>query len=142
MKKPPSALFVIDIEKERIAVEEGRKARIPIFALVDSNCDPDLVDHVIPGNDDAIRAIRLYLSHAADAVLEARSVLPEVIGGDADDYVEVSETVGTVNVTKDDSADMPDSLVVSEEIVELASDLNEEKAQVKENGKGSDAQTQ
>ena len=52
MKKPPSALFVIDIEKERIAVEEGRKARIPIFALVDSNCDPDLVDHVIPGTNE------------------------------------------------------------------------------------------
>ena len=70
MKKPPSALFVIDIEKERIAVEEGRKARIPIFALVDSNCDPDLVDHVIPGNDDAIRSIRLVTARMATAVIE------------------------------------------------------------------------
>jgi len=70
MKKPPSALFVIDIEKERIAVEEGRKARIPIFALVDSNCDPDLVDHVIPGNDDAIRSIRLVTARMANAVIE------------------------------------------------------------------------
>ena len=70
MKKPPSALFVIDIEKERIAVEEGRKARIPIFALVDTNCDPDLVDHIIPGNDDAIRSIRLVTTRMADAVIE------------------------------------------------------------------------
>lgn len=70
MKKPPSALFVIDIEHERIAVEEGRKARIPIFALVDSNCDPDLVDHVIPGNDDAIRSIRLVTARMANAVIE------------------------------------------------------------------------
>ena len=70
MKKPPTALFVIDIEKERIAVEEGRKARIPIFALVDSNCDPDLVDHVIPGNDDAIRSIRLVTARMANAVIE------------------------------------------------------------------------
>ena len=69
MKKPPSALFVIDIDKERIAVEEGRAARIPIFALVDTNCDPDLVDHVIPGNDDAIRSIRLVTARMADAVL-------------------------------------------------------------------------
>ncbi len=70
MKKPPSALFVIDIEKERIAVEEGRKARIPIFALVDSNCDPDLVDYVVPGNDDAIRSIRLVTARMANAVIE------------------------------------------------------------------------
>ena len=69
MKRPPSALFVIDIEKERIAVEEGRAARIPIFALVDTNCDPDLVDHVIPGNDDAIRSIRLVTARMADAVI-------------------------------------------------------------------------
>ena len=69
MKKPPSALFVIDIDKERIAVEEGRAARIPIFALVDTNCDPDLVDHIIPGNDDAIRSIRLVTARMADAVI-------------------------------------------------------------------------
>ncbi|MCY4624753.1 MAG: 30S ribosomal protein S2 [Chloroflexi bacterium] len=69
MKKPPSALFVIDIDKERIAVEEGRAARIPIFALVDTNCDPDLVDYIIPGNDDAIRSIRLVTARMADAVI-------------------------------------------------------------------------
>ena len=69
MKKPPSALFVIDIDKEKIAVEEGRAARIPIYALVDTNCDPDLVDHIIPGNDDAIRSIRLVTARMADAVI-------------------------------------------------------------------------
>ncbi|MDE2803308.1 MAG: 30S ribosomal protein S2 [Chloroflexota bacterium] len=89
MKRPPSALFVIDIEKERIAVEEGRAARIPIFALVDTNCDPDLVDHVIPGNDDAIRSIRLVTARMADAVLagmqqrEALLMEQEAIESDA-----------------------------------------------------------
>ena len=73
MKKPPSALFVIDIDKERIAVAEGRSARIPIYALVDTNCDPDLVDHIIPGNDDAIRSIRLVTARMADAVIAAAS---------------------------------------------------------------------
>ena len=89
MKRPPSALFVIHIEKERIAVEEGRAARIPIFALVDTNCDPDLVDHVIPGNDDAIRSIRLVTARMADAVLagmqqrEALLMEQEAIESDA-----------------------------------------------------------
>ena len=89
MKRPPSALFVIDIEKERIAVEEGRAARIPIFALVDTNCDPDLVDHIIPGNDDAIRSIRLVTARMADAVLaglqqrEALLMEQEAIESDA-----------------------------------------------------------
>ena len=83
MKKTPSALFVIDIEHERIAVEEGRKARIPIFALVDSNCDPDLVDYVIPGNDDAIRSIRLVTARMANAVLEGMHQRESIMAEDA-----------------------------------------------------------
>ncbi|MDQ7791142.1 MAG: 30S ribosomal protein S2 [Clostridia bacterium] len=72
MKKLPSAMFVIDPRKERIAVAEARKLGIPIVAIVDTNCDPDEIDYIIPGNDDAIRAVRLLTSKMADAVLEGR----------------------------------------------------------------------
>lgn len=72
MNKLPGALFVIDPRKERIAVAEGRKLGIPIVAIVDTNCDPDEIDYIIPGNDDAIRAVRLLTSRMADAVLEGR----------------------------------------------------------------------
>lgn len=72
MKKLPAAIFVIDPRKERIAVAEGRKLKIPIIAIVDTNCDPDEIDYVIPGNDDAIRAVRLLTSKMADAVLEGK----------------------------------------------------------------------
>lgn len=70
MKDLPDAIFVIDPRKERIAVAEGRRLGIPIVAIVDTNCDPDEVDYVIPGNDDAIRAVRLLTSKMADAVIE------------------------------------------------------------------------
>ena len=72
MKKLPSALFIVDPRKERIAVAEARKLNIPIVAIVDTNCDPDEIDYVIPGNDDAIRAVRLLTGCMADAVLEGR----------------------------------------------------------------------
>jgi len=72
MKKLPSVMFVIDPRKERIAVAEARKLGIPIVAIVDTNCDPDEIDYIIPGNDDAIRAVRLLTSRMADAVLEGR----------------------------------------------------------------------
>ncbi|GAW94323.1 30S ribosomal protein S2 [Calderihabitans maritimus] len=70
MNELPGALFVVDPRKERIAVAEGRRLGIPIVAIVDTNCDPDEIDYVIPGNDDAIRAVRLLTSKMADAVLE------------------------------------------------------------------------
>jgi len=72
MKKLPGALFVVDPKKERNAILEARKLGIPIVAIVDTNCDPDEVDYVIPGNDDAIRAVKLISSKIADAVIEAR----------------------------------------------------------------------
>jgi len=70
MDELPDALFVIDPKQEYIAVKEANILKIPVVAVVDTNCDPDLVDHVIPGNDDAIRAIRLFAAKVADAVLE------------------------------------------------------------------------
>jgi len=72
MKQLPKAIYVVDPRKERIAVAEARRLGIPIVAIVDTNCDPDEVDYTIPGNDDAIRAVRLLTSKMADAVLEGR----------------------------------------------------------------------
>jgi small subunit ribosomal protein S2 len=74
MKSVPDAVFVIDTRKEAIAVAEARKLRIPVVGIVDTNCDPDEVDCVIPGNDDALRAIRLFAGRLADAVLAGRAI--------------------------------------------------------------------
>ena len=73
----PDVLFVIDSNKEAIAVKEARRLGIPVVAIVDTNCDPDEVDYVIPGNDDALRAIRLFTSKIADAVIEGRALATE-----------------------------------------------------------------
>lgn len=77
MKKLPAALFIIDSKNETIAVKEAKRLGIPIVAVVDTNCDPDDIDYVIPGNDDAIRSIRLFASRVADAVIEGRQVWEE-----------------------------------------------------------------
>ncbi|GBD24995.1 30S ribosomal protein S2 [bacterium HR30] len=77
MRKLPDALFVIDPKKEEIAVREANKLRIPVVAVIDTNCDPDLVDYKIPGNDDAIRAIRLFCAAIADAVIEGKQIREE-----------------------------------------------------------------
>ncbi len=76
----PSAIFIIDPRKEEIAVHEANKLNIPVVAVVDTNCDPDNIDYVIPGNDDAIRAIRLMSSKIADAVIEGRQAIAKEIG--------------------------------------------------------------
>jgi len=74
MSRLPDAVFVVDTRKEKIAVDEARKLKIPVIGVVDTNCDPDEVDYVIPGNDDALRAIRLFASKIADAVVAGRGV--------------------------------------------------------------------
>jgi small subunit ribosomal protein S2 len=74
MSRLPDAVFVVDTRKEKIAVDEARKLKIPVIGVVDTNCDPDEVDYVIPGNDDALRAIRLFASKIADAVLAGRGL--------------------------------------------------------------------
>jgi small subunit ribosomal protein S2 len=81
MEKLPHAAFIIDPKREEIAVKECRKLHIPIVAVVDTNCDPDLIDYVIPGNDDAIRAIKLFVTHIADACLEGVNRREELPGG-------------------------------------------------------------
>jgi small subunit ribosomal protein S2 len=82
MKKLPAALFIVDPRKEKIAVAEAKKLNIPIVAIVDTNCDPDEVDYVIPGNDDAIRAVKLIAGTVASAIIEGRQ------GSDAEDAQE------------------------------------------------------
>jgi small subunit ribosomal protein S2 len=74
MRKLPDAIFVIDPKQEEIAVKEARKLGVPVIAVIDSNCDPDLVDYKVPGNDDAIRAIRLFCSVIADAIIEGKTI--------------------------------------------------------------------
>src|SRR5262249_39719829 len=94
MSRLPDAIFVVDTRKEKIAVDEARKLKIPVIGVVDTNCDPDEVDYVIPGNDDALRAIRLFASKIADGVVSGRGVRessqadegsPEGSGGSGDD---------------------------------------------------------
>ncbi len=90
MESLPDALFVIDVGHEHIAIHEARKLGIPVVAVVDTNCSPDGIDHVIPGNDDAMRAIVLYAAAIADAVIEGRSAVPQVAVGE-DEFVELDE---------------------------------------------------
>lgn len=89
MKGLPDAMFVIDVDSERIAVSEAKKLGIPIVAVVDTNSSPDGIDYVIPGNDDAISSIQLYLEGVADAVIDSHQVTGEPLEGDADEYVEI-----------------------------------------------------
>ena len=83
MVKLPDAVFVVDTRKEKIAVDEARTLKIPVIGIVDTNCDPDDVDYIIPGNDDALRSIRLFVTRIADAVIEGRG-LREASQSDSD----------------------------------------------------------
>jgi len=87
----PDAVFIIDLEHERIALNEARKLGIPVAAVVDTNCSPQDVDYMIPGNDDAIRAAELYARGIADAILKGRDEMPEISLGD-DEFVELDES--------------------------------------------------
>ena len=90
METLPDALFVIDVGHEKLAIDEARKLGIPVVAVVDTNCSPDGIDYVIPGNDDAMRAIQLYAAGIADAVLEGKESVPAVVVGE-DEFVELDE---------------------------------------------------
>ncbi len=90
----PQALFVIDVGHERIAINEARKLRIPVIAVVDTNNSPEGVDYVIPGNDDAIRAIRLYAQGVAEAVSTGRATVAHLGGSAEDEFVELDESGG------------------------------------------------
>jgi small subunit ribosomal protein S2 len=98
MTKLPGAMFVIDPKKEAIAVCEAKKLGIPVVAVVDTNCDPDVIDHIIPGNDDAIRAIRLFVSSMAESCIEGVQAREAAacVENEGADKVEVEEVAATV----------------------------------------------
>jgi len=104
MNRLPDALFVIDIGHEDIAVQEAKKLGIPVIAVVDTNYDPNRVDYPIPGNDDAIRAVQLYVRAAADAVLEGKAAAPQMAARD-DEFVELDAEGNPV--AKADKKDAP-----------------------------------
>jgi len=106
IKGLPGGLFIVDPKREGIAVQEAKKLKIPIVAIVDTNCDPDDIDYVIPGNDDAIRAIKLFSSKIADAVLEGKKRFEERIQADTD---KESQSAG-VESKEDMESDVPESI--------------------------------
>ena len=91
MTKLPDAVFVVDPRKERIAVNEAKKLGIPIIAVIDTNCDPDPIDYIIPGNDDAIRSIRLFSSKLTDAIIQGRQQSKREVAPDKDEEQEKQE---------------------------------------------------
>ena len=95
----PDILFIIDVSHEDIAVREARKLGIPVVAIVDTNCSPNFVDYVIPGNDDAIKAINFYTSYIADAVLDGKASVPEIASKD-DEFIELDESGKPTKKTK------------------------------------------
>lgn len=96
----PDALFVIDADHEKIAIAEANKLGIPVISIVDTNSNPDNVDYVVPGNDDAIRAIKLYLECAADVIIEARNSVQVAEGDESDEFVEEAPKVEVKKATK------------------------------------------
>ena len=106
MRSLPDVLFVVDVDHEDIAIREARKLGIPVVAVVDTNCSPQGVDYIIPGNDDAMRAIELYTSLIADAVLDGKASVPEVALGE-DDFVELDEEGKPKKAAKKKAAKKP-----------------------------------
>jgi small subunit ribosomal protein S2 len=106
MTEVPRAMFAVDIKREEIAVSEANKLRIPVIAVVDTNCDPDLVQYIIPGNDDAIRAIRLVTARMADAILEGRQEL-ESRRAEAEAIVEEGGVVAPARVPVEEREVLP-----------------------------------
>ena len=102
----PDAMFVIDSNKEQIAVREARKLGIPVVAVVDTNCDPSEVDYVIPGNDDALRAIRLFASKIADSVVEGSAAAGEIVPPSADEEAEAPAVEGGISATGEEGEDV------------------------------------
>ena len=129
----PGGLFIVDPKREEIAVKEARKLKIPIVAVVDTNCDPDHIDYIIPGNDDAIRAIRLFASKFADAVIEGKKLFEEHIQAESN-----KEAPAVVDREEDTEIDVPESIETkngysesddNETYVWRESDVNREEVQ-------------
>ena len=104
MKSYPAAVFIVDPNREHIAVQEAKKLAIPVVGIVDTNCDPDDIDYIIPGNDDAIRAIKLFSSKFADAVLEGRKHFEEKLTAESNKEIQATAETETAE------ADIPESV--------------------------------
>jgi len=113
MKGHPSALFIVDPKREDIAVSEAKKLNIPIVAIVDTNCDPDDIDYIIPGNDDAIRAIKLFSSKFAEAVTEGKKRFEERIQAESNKEITAEEFS---TESPDLESDVPESVETKEEV--------------------------
>jgi len=123
IKRLPGGLFVVDPKRESIAVKEARKLKIPIVAIVDTNCDPDDIDYVIPGNDDAIRAIKLFSSKISDAVIEGKKRLEEHMQADTDKETGAVAAEAAVDV----EADVPESVETKDGITDSEEDFEMDK---------------
>ena len=126
MESLPQVLYVVDPKKEEIAVLEARKLGIPVVAITDTNCDPDLIDYIIPGNDDAIRAIKLLTSRIADAVLEGLEIYREKMAAETDKEAEE----GVEELSEEEKAQAIIEEVLQEEEKEAA--LEEEAKKLEE----------
>lgn len=137
----PDMLFIIDVRKEDIAVKEANRLGIPIVAVVDTNCSPEGIDHVIPGNDDALRAIRLFASRIADAILEGQQIGTE--GGTAivpqeseesveDDSIDIAATLAKAGLSDPDEEGDVDDEAVSVEMEATAETAEEPAAEAVE----------
>lgn len=124
MSRLPDAVFIIDVKKEEIAVAEANRLGIPVVAVVDTNCSPEGVDYVIPGNDDALRAVRLFASRIADAVLEGQNMGTEGGEGGAEPGAEATATEGdgrrTTSASTDDTSSVTTSIDAGREAVNTA----------------------
>lgn len=117
MKKLPDIMFVVDPSHEEIAVSEAKRMGMPVVGLVDTNCDPDPVDYIIPGNDDAIKSIKLFATFVADAIIEGRSIHEEKLrSGELSNEVEENKTeektTKTARTSNDETAEKTDNVVV------------------------------
>lgn len=126
MESLPQVLYVVDPKKEEIAVLEARKLGIPVVAITDTNCDPDLIDYIIPGNDDAIRAIKLLTSRIADAVLEGLEIYREKMAAETDKEAEE----GVEELSEEEKAQAIIEEVLQEE--EKEAELEEEAKKLEE----------
>ncbi|MDA8126088.1 MAG: 30S ribosomal protein S2 [Deltaproteobacteria bacterium] len=125
IKGVPKGIFVVDPKREQIAVTEARRLKIPIVAMVDTNCDPDLIDYIIPGNDDAIRAIKLFSSKMSDAVLEGKRRFEERIQAESD---KVSGDAAPVNPDNGE-ADVPESVEMKDAAAGVNASAGQEHAE-------------
>ncbi len=129
VKETPDFLFVIDAVKEHIAVKEARRMGMKIVAPLDTNCDPDLIDYPIPGNDDAIRSIRLFCKEIAEAINEGKALAAEVEGKDSDADVSVAseEVAAAANVSEEELKEIKEE--ISQEISEEKKEVEKVEAQ-------------